>query len=289
MRLQCFLGAGLDAFHAEDTLGSVFPFSGIVGYIHIHGADPFALSAGNALFLITGNADDGKIAHGLQKNRDRTDIFAERPVILAQKSQRDANCIVENVPHNESYEHDPFQISHMAQEKRAHKKERSGKRDMADEPDLFPWGLRDFVRQKIQDHRGPAGVAAPATAKQQRPKDLGDGIMDRGGLKHAGEQIVPEPFDLHVLLANQAEINQHVQADQKLHDPAGMLVVEQKKKKAQRDRGADIAEIQKIEQIAFGKPKCDRNDFKSDPQDKGNPPVSFFIHSAYAPQTFYQR
>ena len=71
------------ALHAEDTLCSVFPFSGIIGHVHIHGADSLALSAVNALFFIAGYAQQLKATHRFQKNRDRADIFAEGTVVFA--------------------------------------------------------------------------------------------------------------------------------------------------------------------------------------------------------------
>ena len=56
------LSAGLSAFHTENTLRSVFPAAGWVRDIHIHGADTFTFSAGNAPGFVHFYAEHGKIA-----------------------------------------------------------------------------------------------------------------------------------------------------------------------------------------------------------------------------------
>ena len=58
-------GALLDALHAENTFRCVCPGTSIVGHIHLHRTDFFAFAAGNALALIAGDTEGGKVTHGL--------------------------------------------------------------------------------------------------------------------------------------------------------------------------------------------------------------------------------
>ena len=98
------------------------------------------------------------------------------------------------------------------------------------------------------------GIAAPASAKQQWTEDFRHSVVDRRSLKNADEQIVPKTFDLHILPANQAKVDQHIQTDQKLHNATGVPVLFYKQKHAQRNGAADIAEIKKIEGVVFRQP-----------------------------------
>lgn len=80
--MQCFCGTDLCAFVTEDTLRSVFPFAGFFVDLHVHGADPQTLPAVDAFALIAVDAQQGKIAHGLEKNRNGAQVLAERPIIF---------------------------------------------------------------------------------------------------------------------------------------------------------------------------------------------------------------
>ena len=80
--MQCLGGADLCAFVAEDTFRPVFPLAGFFVDLHVHGADPQAFAAVNAFAFVTVYTQHGKIAHRLEKHRNGTQIFAERPVIL---------------------------------------------------------------------------------------------------------------------------------------------------------------------------------------------------------------
>ena len=79
---QCFFRTNLRAFVAENALCSVLPLAGFFVYLYIHGADPQAFAAVNAFAFVTVYTQHGKIAHRLEKHRNGTQIFAERPVIL---------------------------------------------------------------------------------------------------------------------------------------------------------------------------------------------------------------
>ena len=51
-----------------------------------------------------------------------------------------------------------------------------------------------------------AGVAAPAASEQQRAEDLCHRIMNGRHLEGAEKQILPEPFDLRILVGDDAEV-----------------------------------------------------------------------------------
>ena len=80
--MQCLGGADLCAFVAEDTFRPVFPLAGFFVDLHVHGADPQAFAAVDTFTLVAVNAQQGKITHRLEKYCDRTQVFAERTVIL---------------------------------------------------------------------------------------------------------------------------------------------------------------------------------------------------------------
>ena len=75
--MQCLGGADLCAFVAEDTFRPAFPLAGFFVDLHVHGADPQAFAAVDTFTLVAVNAQQRKIAHGLEKHRDGTQIFAE--------------------------------------------------------------------------------------------------------------------------------------------------------------------------------------------------------------------
>ena len=95
--MQRFCGADLCALVAEDALRSVFPFTRFFVDLHVHGADAQALAAVNALILITVDAQKRKKAHRLEEHRDGTQVFTERPVILARECQRNARDVIEGI------------------------------------------------------------------------------------------------------------------------------------------------------------------------------------------------
>ena len=79
---KCFPRTGSDTFHAQNTFCSVFPFSGVIGYINIHRTNFFTFSTWNTLLFVTLNSDYREITHRFQKDRDRTNILTERSVIF---------------------------------------------------------------------------------------------------------------------------------------------------------------------------------------------------------------
>ena len=104
--MQRLCGTGLCALVAENTLRSVFPLAGFLVDLHIHRADPQALAAVDALLLVAVDAQQRKVTHRLEEYRDRTQILAERPVILEDKGQRSARKVIERVSGEEQPKHD---------------------------------------------------------------------------------------------------------------------------------------------------------------------------------------
>ena len=80
--MQHFCGADLRAFIAENALCSIFSIARFLIDLHVHRADPQAFPAMDALPLIAVDAQQRKIAHGLEKHRNGTQILTERPIIL---------------------------------------------------------------------------------------------------------------------------------------------------------------------------------------------------------------
>ena len=62
-KLQCVLGAVKCTFHAKDAFRRVFPFPRIVRNLNVHRADPFTLSATDALVFVTLDTGQGKVTH----------------------------------------------------------------------------------------------------------------------------------------------------------------------------------------------------------------------------------
>ena len=109
--------------------------------------------------------------------------------------------------------------------------------------------------------------------------------MDRRCLEYPEEQIVPKAFDLHIFTADNAQIDQHVAADEKLHDMARIGLSLREERQSQRQTAADIAEIKQIEEIVLGQPQADRNGFKDRQHQKRR--GIFFQISASLPRRFF--
>ena len=105
---------------AENALRSVFSLTGLFVDLHIHGADPQAFAAMDALILVAMDAQQRKIAHWLEKYRDRTQVFTERPVILERECQCNAHDVIERVSGEEQPEHDLLQICDLHQKQPGH-------------------------------------------------------------------------------------------------------------------------------------------------------------------------
>ena len=131
--------------------------------------------------------------------------------------------------------------------------------DVANPSDLSSRLPRNLVRKEVEHHGRPAGVPAPAAAEEQRAEDLRHGIVDGRGLEGAGEQVVPEALDLHVLARDQAEVHEHVEPHEELRDPACVSVPLYEKADAEGDRRADVGEVEEVEEVALRQPERDRH------------------------------
>ena len=163
----------------------------------------------------------------------------------------------------------------MRQEQCRDKDQRQGKGDVADEAELFARNLRCLVRQQVEDHRRPAGIAAPAASEDQRAEDLGDGIVDGRRFKDAGEQIVPKALDLHVFVADQTEIDQHIAAHRELYESPRVFPTGNIQCQSDRDTDADVGEVEQIEQIVHRQPQGDRNRLEYGENDQNG---KIFLH-----------
>ena len=284
MRLQCFPRAGLYALHAQDAFRAIEPFSGVVRHVHIHGAHLPALSAGDALFLIARYPEQGKIAHRLQKDRYRAEILAESTVVFASECQRNANRIIQDISNKKRDKQDLFHVLGLHQEKYRHIDKGCCKGDVSEEPQLFPRCLRYFVGQKIQNHGCPAGVAAPPPSKDQWTEDFGHCVVDGSCFKNAEEQVIPKSFNLHILVGENTEVQQHIAAHRPLHELPGVAFSRSKQRRAYSKASPDVAEIQQVEQVAFCEPQRHRYRFKQQEQQQGR---NIFAKSVIVSHRFY--
>ena len=112
---ECSFGTVLYAFHAMNALRAVFPVPRIVRDIDVHRTYPFAFPARDTFLLIASYPQKREITHGFQKHRDRTDIFAESPIILKGKCEDDPHRIIQNVADDKRPKHDSFNIPDVCQ------------------------------------------------------------------------------------------------------------------------------------------------------------------------------
>ena len=148
----------------------------------------------------------------------------------------------------------------MHQQENKHK--RTCEHDVSDVSQLFSWTLRLLIGQQVENHGRPAGVAAPATTEEQRSEYLGNGVMQNTRPHHAGKQVVPESFNLHVLLAYQTEEDEHVGAHTKLDELPGVFLFRRHQQAAHPDAGADVGEVEQEEQVAGRQPQRYSDDFE---------------------------
>lgn len=111
----------------------VFALLGYVENLNIHRAVFFAFFAADTFVRIQFDMEKGKTAGRLQKDGDRTDIFAESPVVFADKSQCNANNIVYKIAEEKTVPHNLFNVLDMKQKKAADKNQGTDKNNIADE------------------------------------------------------------------------------------------------------------------------------------------------------------
>ena len=148
--MQCLCGTHLRALIAEDALCSVFPLAGFPVDLHIHGAGSQTFPAMDAFALIAVDAEQRKVAHGLEKNRNGTKILAERAVILKGERQSNARKVIERVSGEEQPEHDALEVRELHQEQGGDESEREREHHIAQRAQLFFAGLlRHFEREQV--------------------------------------------------------------------------------------------------------------------------------------------
>ena len=220
---QCLYGTFFLTFVTQNTFCGVISLARIVVHFHIHRTNFQALAALNALLLVAVDAEHGKVTHRLEEDRDRANVLAEGAIIFECYSENNAHHIIDQIPDKENHEHRMLGgFPEMEQQK--NKDKGKGEDNVTDEANPFPRTLRLFVRQQVENHGGPTAVAAPTTTEKQWPEDLCDGIMQNARPEETGNQVIPEPLNLHVLVADQSEEYKHVGTHAKLHELTGVFL-----------------------------------------------------------------
>ena len=166
----------------------------------------------------------------------------------------------------------------IQEEQCRYEREGQSKGDIPQETQLLPFFWRPFVGQQVQNHCCPAGIAAPAPSKEHRAENLCHGVVNGCCLEYAGEQVIPEALDLHVFIADEAQIDQHIQPDQQLRYASCMAVFVFKQSKANGNGYAYIAEIEQIKQVVHCQPKGNGNGLKHKKHHKGSGVFFKYFH-----------
>ena len=206
---QCFHGTFFDALVSQDALGGVFAFTRILIRLYVHRADFQAFATLDAFALVAMDAQQGEVAHRLEEDRDGTDVFAKGAVVLERHGEGDTDRVIDQIA-DEEHHKEIVRGGFPEMEQQEDKSQRQCKHDVTDETYLLSRALRLFVRKEVKDHGRPAAIAAPTPTEKQWTEDLGDGIVQNARTHYAREQIIPKAFNLHVLLTNQSEENEHV-------------------------------------------------------------------------------
>ena len=93
--------------------------------------------------------------------------------------------------------------------------------------------------------------------------------MKHARTHHAGEQIVPEAFDLHVLLADQPEEDKHVGTYAELDKLPGIFLPSRRQRRPDPEAEANVGEVEQEEQVARCQPQGKGNHLENDEQDNG--------------------
>ena len=133
--------------HTENTFGTAFTLLGYVENLNIHRAVFFAFFAADAFVRVQFDMEKGKTAGRFQEDRDRADIFAECPVVFADKSQRNANSIVYKIADEKTVPHNLFNVLDMQQKKTADKNQGTDKNNIADKSPFSVGRRGRFKRQ----------------------------------------------------------------------------------------------------------------------------------------------
>ena len=259
---------------AQDALRGVLPFPRILVHLHIHRTDLQAFPALDALALVAADTQTRKITHRLQEHGYWTKIFTEGAVVAEDEGKSDAHHIIDDVAVNEEAEKDVVRGFPEIKE-HPYKNQGEHEHDVPKESQLGPFVLRMFVGQQVKNHRRPAAITAPSPSEKQRPEYLGDKIVERRPAKDSGDHIEPKTFNLHILLADQAEENQHVESDGKLDELPRIFLLRRRQSRSNTNANADIGEVQQEEEVACCQPQGYGNHFKKREKDDGG---SVFLH-----------
>ena len=218
-----------------------------MGHFHVHRTYFLTLAAADALLFLYTDAEKRKIACRLQENGNGTDVFAKRSVVFAAVCEDDPDGIVEDIAKDKTPPHDILFMRDLKSKQQNDKYERSGKNKVADHAPAPARGSRFLEREQIQNHRSPAGIAAPPTPKDQRAKNFCNGIMNGRRFKYAEEKIVPKSFDLHIFPAKNPQVDEHIHADCKLDYIPGIFFLLLIQDQPCSDCSGDIGEVEQLE------------------------------------------
>ena len=143
--MQRFFRACLDAGEAENAFGAVFSLACVVGRIHVHRTYLLALAAGDALFGIVLDAEQGEVTGRFQEDRHWADVFAEGAVILKGEGQGDARDVIDCVTDEEAVKHDPLQIGYLQKKQGTDEKQGACEHQITDESQIFSRLGRNFI------------------------------------------------------------------------------------------------------------------------------------------------
>ena len=94
--------------------------------------------------------------------------------------------------------------------------------------------------------------------------------MNGRRLKRTQEEVVPKALDLHILMTQKAQVDEHICADSKLNGMTRVPPVGKVERRACGQRRANVGEIAQIEQVTRGTPQNNRDHLEDDPKQRGN-------------------
>ena len=165
LRSQCLDGTGFCTALAQDTLRCILAMAGVIAYLYIHWAHLQAFTTLDALALVAPDTQPREIAHGLQEHRDWTDVLTESSIVLEEESECDAHEIIEHITSQKQFEHGGL-VGFAHQKQHHNESQGEGKHDVSDVSQSAPPASRCLIRQQVENHGRPTGIAAPSSAEQ---------------------------------------------------------------------------------------------------------------------------
>lgn len=102
----------------------------------------------------------------------------------------------------------------------------------------------------LEKHRVKALECELNTAKPKADY----GIVDCRSFKNTSEEIIPKTLNLHILITDKPQIDEHIETDKKLYNTPCVFIILCKENKPQCDGYSNIAEIEQIENIILCQP-----------------------------------